>query len=51
MKNKAIEKAKKDRLELAELYNVSTSCIVWLGNNKYIVVKDGKEIKIQYSKT
>lgn len=46
MKNKAIEKAKNDRLELAKLYNVPTSCVVWSGNNKYIVVKDGKEIKI-----
>ena len=28
-------------------YNISENSIVWLGGNKYIVVKDGKEIKIQ----
>lgn len=36
----------KDRIELAKQYNVSTSSVVWCGDNKYIVVKDGKEIKI-----
>lgn len=46
MNNKAIEKAIKDKKELAEQYNVSTSNIVWMGNNKYIVIKDGKEIYI-----
>lgn len=44
---KAIEKAKKDKMELAKEYNISENSIVWLGGNKYIVVKDGKEIKIQ----
>lgn len=46
MKNVALEKAIKDKTELAMQYNVPTSSIVWLGNNRYIVVKDGKEIKI-----
>lgn len=46
MKNKAIEKAMKDKNELAKEYNVSTSSIVWIGNNHYIIVKDGKEIRI-----
>ena len=49
MKNLAsfcIEKAAKDRIELAEEYGVSTSSIVWIGDNHYIVIKDGKEIKI-----
>lgn len=41
-----IEKAAKDIAELAKEYNVSTSAIVWIGDNHYIVVKDGKEIKI-----
>ena len=49
MKNLAtfvINKAQKDRSELAKQYNVSLSCVVWIGDNKYIVVKDGKEIRI-----
>ena len=41
-----IAKAEKDRAELAREYNVDTSSIVWIGDNKYIVVKDGKEIII-----
>lgn len=43
---KAIEKAQRDRAELAEEYNVPESAIVWIGDNKYIIVKDGKEIRI-----
>lgn len=46
MRNIAIEKAQKDRVELAEEYGVSEGAVVWLGDNKYIVVKDGKEIRI-----
>lgn len=43
---KAIEKAQKDREEIAKSYNVSTSAVVWMGDNKYIVIKDGKQILI-----
>lgn len=46
MKNIAIEKAMKDRQELAKSYNVTPSAVVWIGDNHYIVVKDGKEIRI-----
>lgn len=46
MKNVALEKAIQDKVELAKEYGVSTSAIVWIGDNRYIVVKDGKEIKI-----
>lgn len=46
MKNVAIEKAIKDKVELAEQYNVSISSVIWCGDNKYIVIKDGKEIRI-----
>lgn len=46
MINKPIEKARKDKQELAKLYNVSSSSIVWKGNNKYIVIKNGKEILV-----
>lgn len=42
----ALEKAIKDKQELAEEYGVPVSSIVWIGDNHYIVVKDGKEIKI-----
>ena len=46
MKNTAIEKAQKDRKELAQQYNVCYSSVVWCGDNKYIIVKNGKEIRI-----
>lgn len=46
MKNVALEKAIKDKAELAKQYGVSTSAVVWIGDNHYIVVKAGKEIKI-----
>ena len=40
-----IEKAKRDKEELAKSYGVPISAIVWIGDNKYIVIKDGKEIR------
>lgn len=43
---KAIEKARRDAEKIAESYNVAVSAVVWIGNNKYIVVKDGKQILI-----
>lgn len=46
MKNAALEKAQKDKKALAKEYGVSTSAIVWLGDNHYIVVKNGKEIRV-----
>lgn len=46
MENFVIDKAKKDKRELAVYYNVSESCIVWIGDNHYIVVVDGKEIRV-----
>lgn len=46
MKNVALEKAIKDKKELSAQYGVPTSSIIWIGDNRYIVVKDGKEIKI-----
>lgn len=42
----AIAKAHRDREELAKEYGVLPSAVVWIGDNHYIVVKDGKEIKI-----
>ena len=46
MKNVALEKAIADKRELSKQYNVPISAIVWIGDNHYIVVKDGREIKI-----
>ncbi len=43
---KSIEKAQKDKEHIAAAYDVPTSAVIWLGNNKYIVIKDGKEIRI-----
>lgn len=41
-----IKKAQKDKQELTATYNVPLSAIVWIGNNHYIVFKDGAEIRI-----
>lgn len=41
-----IEKAQRDREKLAQSYDVSISSVVWIGDNKYIVIKDGEEIRI-----
>jgi len=41
---KPIEKAEKDKQELAASYDVPVSSVVWIGDNKYIVVKGGIEI-------
>lgn len=41
------DKVQKDRKELAQSYNTDESKIVYIGDNKYIVVlPDGKEIRI-----
>lgn len=45
--NKLMEKVQRDKKELATIYNTDESNIVWIGDNKYIVVtRDGKEIRI-----
>ena len=46
MKNVAIEKAVKDKVDLSKEYGVPTSSVVWMGDNHYIVVKDGEEIRV-----
>jgi len=47
MINKAIEKACKDKRELARLYNTDENKVVWCGNNKYIVIlRNGRRIRI-----
>lgn len=47
MNNRAIETAKKAKEELAKLYDVPVSSIVWKGDNKYILVKNGKEYLVK----
>lgn len=46
MANKAIEKASRDKVDLAKKYGVSVSSIIWMGDNHYILVKGGTEIRI-----
>ena len=41
---KAIEKTSKQARELEKKYNAS---VVWMGGNKFIVVKDGKETMVE----
>lgn len=43
---KIINKVSKWKQELAQAYNVPESCVIWRGNNRFIVLKDGKEIYI-----
>lgn len=42
----SIEKAKQDKIHLAREYEVPITSIIWIGDNHYIIVQDGKEIKI-----
>lgn len=45
--DRLMQKIQKDRKELAQSYNTSESSIVYIGDNKYIVVlPNGKEIRI-----
>lgn len=44
---KAIHKAMKDKRNLAALHGVPVSSIVWLGENRYIVVKDREELRLE----
>lgn len=46
MENKSINKAFREKQELARSYGVPVSTVIWIGNNHYIVVKDGTEIRI-----
>ena len=45
--DKLMEKVRKDKKELAKAYSTNLSSIVYIGDNKYIVVlPNGKEIRI-----
>ena len=43
---KAIGKAYKAKCKLATVYNVKMTSIVWMGDNKFIIVDNGKEIEV-----
>ena len=45
--DKLLEKVARDRKSLATSYNTDESKVVYIGDNKYIVItQDGKEIRI-----
>ncbi len=44
----SIERAYRKKLKLAELYGVSVTSIVWIGGDKFIIVKNGAETEITY---
>jgi hypothetical protein len=45
--DKLMDKVRKDKKELAKSYNTDESRIIYLGDNKYIVIlKSGQEIRI-----
>lgn len=43
---KTIEKAYKAKYKLATAYNIEMTSIVWKGDNKFIIVDNGKEIEV-----
>lgn len=45
---KAIKRAREAKEYFCKLYGVPVSCVVWCGNEKYIIVKNGTEIKIGF---
>ena len=44
--DKLQDKIQRDKAELVISYGVSESSIVYIGDNHYIVIKDGLEIRI-----
>lgn len=44
---KAIHKAMKDKRNLAALHGVPVSSIVWLGKNRFVVMKDHEELRVE----
>ena len=43
---KMIEMAYNRKIALSEKYGVPVASIVWMGDNSFIVVKDGEQIRI-----
>lgn len=46
---KAIERAIEAKKKLCKIWDVDMSHVIWCGYEKYIVIKDGKEIKIGWN--
>lgn len=46
MHEKTLQKAQRDKASLASAYHVDLSQIVYIGDNHYIIVKDGGEVRI-----
>ena len=44
---KSIEKAFQTKCRLAKKYSVDVTSIVWKGDNKFIIVNNGKEIEVE----
>lgn len=44
---KAMHKAMEDKRNLAALHGAPESSIVWLGANRYIVVKGREELRVE----
>lgn len=45
---KIIERANRNKKEFAALYDVSESNVIWLGNEQFIIIKNGEEIRIGF---
>ncbi|MEF9983745.1 MAG: hypothetical protein RR806_07460 [Oscillospiraceae bacterium] len=45
--NKVIEKARKQMFIIAQKYSVSENSVIWMGDDKFTVVKEGQEIVIR----
>ena len=43
----SIERAAKIKERLAAKYGVSVTAIVWVGERRFVVCKDGKEIRVE----
>ena len=41
-----IERAYQKKLKLSRLYGVSVSAIVWMGGNRFVIVRDGTETEV-----
>lgn len=46
MENKTIRDALIRKEQLSDKYNVPVSSIVWIGNDHYIIIMNGNEIRI-----
>lgn len=45
--NLVIDRAARTKEKLAALYDVPISSIIWMGDDRYIIVKNGKEFCVE----